>query len=192
MPIYEYRCNMCGKKFDVVILRVSEPFTAQCKKCGSTNVSKLVSRVRYLSGPRENALAENTERRLLKSLGGNVDEGMRKQIKELGITDSKKRKRHVLSSAVGGFVFAMLLTHCGGGKKAESVPAQPESTAKPSTAVPNQAAPQRQKENAAAGPVAEGKGYKLAAQLHGEYRAGEDSHLNVVLTSHGEFHVNEE
>lgn len=93
MPIYEYRCNMCGKKFDVVILRVSEPFTAQCKKCGSTNVSKLVSRVRYLSGPRENALAENTERRLLKSLGGNVDEGMRKQIKELARSAAKRGKR---------------------------------------------------------------------------------------------------
>jgi len=93
MPIYEYRCNRCKKKFDMVVMRASEQYTPRCEKCGSTDVAKLVSRVRYLSGPRENGLAETTEKRLLKSMGGKVDEATRKQIKELAKTAAKRGKR---------------------------------------------------------------------------------------------------
>lgn len=45
MPIYEYRCRECGKKSTFITLSVSSPLTPQCKKCGSTNVEKIVSRV---------------------------------------------------------------------------------------------------------------------------------------------------
>ncbi|MCX8043707.1 MAG: zinc ribbon domain-containing protein [Desulfobacterota bacterium] len=93
MPIYEYRCRTCKKKFDVVVLRASERGSPRCESCGSTDVAKLVSRVRYLAGPRETELADNTERRLLKRFGKNVDEGMRKQIKELAKTAAKRGKR---------------------------------------------------------------------------------------------------
>jgi putative FmdB family regulatory protein len=58
MPIYEYQCNKCKAVFDHVLLRHDEVFTPQCKKCKSTDVTKLISRTRYLSGPREDGLAE--------------------------------------------------------------------------------------------------------------------------------------
>jgi putative FmdB family regulatory protein len=44
MPIYEYGCRKCGKRFSVLTLRVSEAVTAACSRCGSTAVDRLMSR----------------------------------------------------------------------------------------------------------------------------------------------------
>ena len=44
MPIYEYRCRRCGKRFSVLTLRVSETPVPQCEKCGSRAADRLMSR----------------------------------------------------------------------------------------------------------------------------------------------------
>jgi putative FmdB family regulatory protein len=44
MPIYEYRCNKCNKKVSVLTLRVSEVVEPECDRCGSKNLSRLMSR----------------------------------------------------------------------------------------------------------------------------------------------------
>lgn len=44
MPIYEYRCRKCGKRFSVLTLRVSEVAEPQCDKCGSRAADRLMSR----------------------------------------------------------------------------------------------------------------------------------------------------
>lgn len=44
MPIYEYRCRKCGKRFSVLTLRVAEQVTPKCKACGSTMADRLMSR----------------------------------------------------------------------------------------------------------------------------------------------------
>ncbi len=44
MPIYEYRCRKCGKRFSVLTLRVSETPKPECSKCGSTAAERLLSR----------------------------------------------------------------------------------------------------------------------------------------------------
>ena len=44
MPIYEYRCRKCGKRFSVLTLRVSETPAPQCDKCGSRTADRLMSR----------------------------------------------------------------------------------------------------------------------------------------------------
>jgi putative FmdB family regulatory protein len=44
MPIYEYRCRKCGKRFSVLTLRVSETPKPECSKCGSTAAERLMSR----------------------------------------------------------------------------------------------------------------------------------------------------
>ncbi len=44
MPIYEYRCRACGKRFSVLTLRVSERVDPRCEKCGSTAADRLMSR----------------------------------------------------------------------------------------------------------------------------------------------------
>ncbi len=45
MPIYEYRCRDCGKKSTFVTLSVKSALRPKCRKCGSVNLDKLVSRI---------------------------------------------------------------------------------------------------------------------------------------------------
>jgi putative FmdB family regulatory protein len=44
MPIYEYRCNQCRKKVSILTLRVSEKVEERCEHCGSTSLTRLLSR----------------------------------------------------------------------------------------------------------------------------------------------------
>jgi putative FmdB family regulatory protein len=46
MPIYEYRCQNCGKKTEVITFRVSEEVIPTCRHCGSEAMGRLMSRVR--------------------------------------------------------------------------------------------------------------------------------------------------
>ncbi len=45
MPIYEYRCDDCGKVSSFLILNIRDPFQPQCKKCQSSRLTRLISRV---------------------------------------------------------------------------------------------------------------------------------------------------
>lgn len=40
MPIYEYKCKKCGESFEALVRGTQKP---ACPKCGSKNLSKLVS-----------------------------------------------------------------------------------------------------------------------------------------------------
>lgn len=44
MPIYEYRCRKCKKKFSVLTLRVGERVAAECPTCGGRAADRLMSR----------------------------------------------------------------------------------------------------------------------------------------------------
>src|SRR5512139_1346567 len=48
MPIYEYRCEACGKISEFLLMRVDEKFTPECKRCKSRKMSRVLSRVRVL------------------------------------------------------------------------------------------------------------------------------------------------
>lgn len=48
MPIYEFRCDDCGRVSDFLVLTASEPFAPACKHCKSMRMSRLISRVRVL------------------------------------------------------------------------------------------------------------------------------------------------
>ena len=48
MPIYEYVCLDCGRKFTLFKLNIVEKDEDRCPHCGSTNIKKLVSRVRFV------------------------------------------------------------------------------------------------------------------------------------------------
>ncbi len=47
MPIYEYRCNQCLKKFDQLILNPKENPQVICRKCGGKNLTRLLSSFAY-------------------------------------------------------------------------------------------------------------------------------------------------
>jgi len=44
MPIYEYRCGACKRKVTILTLRVSETVEPVCDHCGSTQLTRLMSR----------------------------------------------------------------------------------------------------------------------------------------------------
>jgi putative FmdB family regulatory protein len=50
MPIYEYRCQACGRRFSVFWRSFSDIHEDKviCKRCGSEEVNRLVSRVRMV------------------------------------------------------------------------------------------------------------------------------------------------
>lgn len=48
MPIYEYRCHGCRRRLSLLVRSVSTSFEPRCPRCGSHELSRLVSRVAVL------------------------------------------------------------------------------------------------------------------------------------------------
>ena len=75
MPIYEYRCNKCRSRVSVFQRRIDSLVAVACAKCGSDDLSRLVSRFAVV----------RTEDQVLDSLDDDsllsgVDEGDPKSI----------------------------------------------------------------------------------------------------------------
>ena len=51
MPIYEFRCNACGKRVSLFFRSMSSDATGVCDRCGSPDLSRLVSRVAIVRAP---------------------------------------------------------------------------------------------------------------------------------------------
>jgi len=83
MPIYEYRCEDCGKISEFLLIRRDEAFVPQCKRCKSKKMSPVLSKVRVIrsEGSRMESLAD-------PSKWGDLDErdpkSMAKMMKRLG------------------------------------------------------------------------------------------------------------
>lgn len=50
MPIYEYRCQSCHRKFSMLNRSFSEIKEPRCTHCGSTNGTRLMSQVTVIKG----------------------------------------------------------------------------------------------------------------------------------------------
>jgi putative FmdB family regulatory protein len=48
MPIYEYRCEECGKISEFLLIKTDEIFIPQCKRCKSKKMSRVLSRIRVV------------------------------------------------------------------------------------------------------------------------------------------------
>ena len=44
MPLFEYRCEGCSKRFTLLVGMVAQPASQCCPRCGGTNLRKLISR----------------------------------------------------------------------------------------------------------------------------------------------------
>jgi len=49
MPLYEYECSGCGKRFDRLV-SVSAADDAVCPRCGATQVRRLISVIAGMAG----------------------------------------------------------------------------------------------------------------------------------------------
>ena len=56
MPIYEFRCNACGRRVSLFFRSMSTDATGVCDRCGSPDLSRLVSRVAIVRAPLEGTL----------------------------------------------------------------------------------------------------------------------------------------
>ncbi|MGQ9646528.1 MAG: FmdB family zinc ribbon protein [Thermodesulfobacteriota bacterium] len=83
MPIYEYRCEACGKISEFLLIKTDEAFTPQCKRCKSKKMTRVLSRVRVVRSEesRLESLADSSK-------WGDLDEkdprSMAKMMKRLG------------------------------------------------------------------------------------------------------------
>jgi putative FmdB family regulatory protein len=47
MPIYEYECRKCGRRFQRLVMRQGEEKSLECPDCGGRGITRLISRVAY-------------------------------------------------------------------------------------------------------------------------------------------------
>lgn len=96
MPVYEYRCQDCRKKFQALVGMVAEPDDEKCPTCGSRNTAKLVSRfARYRSeDDRIDEIADRLDvmgepdspaemRNMMREMGKAMDEDAADEMEEL-------------------------------------------------------------------------------------------------------------
>ena len=96
MPVYEYRCGQCKKKFSALIGMTAEPDDEKCPHCGSLDTAKLVSRFARVRSEddRIDELADrletmgdpetNTEmRQMMREMGKAMDEDVSDDMEEL-------------------------------------------------------------------------------------------------------------
>ena len=105
MPIYEFRCEDCGKTSDFLLLTAHESLDPVCKYCKSRRMSRLISRVRVLRSEesRIDSLAD-------PSKWGGLDENdpasvarwMKKMGREMGEEVSDEEIDQMVDEAVGG------------------------------------------------------------------------------------------
>src|SRR5690348_3875037 len=96
MPVYEYRCAACGRKFQALIGVVSAPDEEKCPHCGSHETKKLVSRfARYRNeDDRIDEIADRMEmmgepdspaemREIMREMGKAMDEDVSGEMEEM-------------------------------------------------------------------------------------------------------------
>jgi len=96
MPVYEYRCADCGKKFQSLVGVVADPSDEKCPHCGSAKTTKLISRfARYRSeDDRIDEIADRMEsmgepdspsqmRDTLREMGKAMDEDVADEMEEM-------------------------------------------------------------------------------------------------------------
>jgi len=96
VPIYEYRCQDCRKKFSALVGVVAQSDDEKCPHCGSAHTAKLVSRFARLRSEddRVDALADQLEtmgepdsprqmREMVREMGKAMDEDLSDEMEEM-------------------------------------------------------------------------------------------------------------
>jgi putative FmdB family regulatory protein len=88
MPIYEYKCQECGKEFSTLVMKQQEEESLACTECGGKNLRKLISVVRVHMSEAERVASYNPEARQDSSFYSdtrNIGLGAKKRAHELGV-----------------------------------------------------------------------------------------------------------
>jgi len=84
MPIYEYQCNQCQAEFNELILDMKNDIQVKCKKCGSNDLTRLMSGFSYHRSE-DDRLAEFDS-------GKPQGEEFYKDTRNIGLTAKKRAK----------------------------------------------------------------------------------------------------
>ena len=100
MPVYEYRCKGCGKKFSALVGMTAQPDDERCPNCGGSETERLVSRfARYRNeDARMDEMAERLDslgepespqemRSMMREMGKALDEDVSDEMEEMLETD---------------------------------------------------------------------------------------------------------
>ncbi len=82
MPIYEYRCETCGRVSSFLV-RSLGPFHPSCKKCGSAEMTRLISRVARVRSE-ESRLESLADPSNLSAIDENDPAAMARWMKKMG------------------------------------------------------------------------------------------------------------
>jgi len=83
MPIYEYRCEGCGRAVSVITLKASDRGEGVCSHCGSTDLKRMVSRFAMVRSE-EQRLESLMDPSSLGSLDENDPSSMARWMKKAG------------------------------------------------------------------------------------------------------------
>ncbi len=83
MPIYEFRCQACGRKNEFITFRISEPVPETCRHCGSDLLNRIPSRVRVRLSE-ETRMERLADPSRLGSLDENDPKSMARWMKKMG------------------------------------------------------------------------------------------------------------
>jgi putative FmdB family regulatory protein len=83
MPIYEYRCQDCGKVSSYLVMNIREPHHPQCKRCQSGKMTRLISRVARIRSE-ESRLESLADPSKLGGLDENDPASMARWMKRMG------------------------------------------------------------------------------------------------------------
>lgn len=83
MPIYEYRCQKCGKISSFLILNIRNPFEPECKHCHSPQMTRLISPVARIRSE-ESRLESLADPSKLGDLDENDPASMARWMKRMG------------------------------------------------------------------------------------------------------------
>lgn len=81
MPLFEFKCKSCGRKFTALVGMIADAASPNCPSCGGTDLSKLMSRFS----------AGRSDEDMLESISdpdkvGNLDDpaNLRRFVKDMG------------------------------------------------------------------------------------------------------------
>ncbi len=83
MPIYEYRCEDCGKISEFLLIRTDDASEIRCKRCRSRKLSRVLSRVRVIRSE-ESRLESLADPSKWGGLDENDPKSMAKWMKRMG------------------------------------------------------------------------------------------------------------
>ncbi|MBI1757138.1 MAG: zinc ribbon domain-containing protein [Fimbriimonas ginsengisoli] len=100
MPVYDYLCPDCGRKFSALLGMTAEPDSESCPHCGGKHARRLVSRFARLRNEddRVDEIADDLEgmgepespaemRRAVREMGKAMDEDLSDEMEEMFESD---------------------------------------------------------------------------------------------------------